>query len=78
LSAWLNAIGATSYTVRIYQCTDHGPSSGYTFGETEITDGTNVLETLQLQMTDIWTTNNNDMRGFVDSGELTNDTIHID
>jgi hypothetical protein len=78
LSAWLNAVGASSYTVRVYQCTDHGPSSGYTFGETKITDGTNVLETLQIQMTDIWTTNNSDMRGFVDSGELTNDTIHIE
>ena len=77
LSAWLNAVGAMSYTVRIYQCTDHGPNSGYTFGEIEITDGADVLETLQVQMDDVWTTNNNDMRGFVDSNELTNDTIHI-
>ena len=77
LNAWLNAVGATSYIVRIYQCTDHW-NDGSTFGDPNITDGADVLETLHIQVDDVWTTNSSDMRGFVDSGELTNDTIHIE
>jgi hypothetical protein len=77
LGDWMRAVGASSYIVRIYQCTDHW-NDGSTFGPSNITDGQNVLETLQIQMTDVWTTNNSDMRGFAESGELTSDTIHIE
>jgi hypothetical protein len=90
LNSWLASVGATAYKVRIYQNTDwsidnkDGTFSPINFLSTNITDGTNVLQTVQ--PTNEWLTEtptwwggiDRGTRGFVNSASLTVDTLVID
>jgi hypothetical protein len=72
LSAWLTSVGATGYTVRIYQNTDWANAG---FLATNLTDGTNILGSVT--PTNMWASGNG-TRAFVDSGVLTAGTLVID
>jgi hypothetical protein len=70
LGNWLTSIGATGYTIRIYQNSDwdsgHVPQAQ--FKPIDIMDGVTVLQTVQ--STNMWFTDGG-TRAFVDSGILT-------
>lgn len=78
LNSWLTSVGATGYTVRIYQNTDwdNSGASPVAFLATNLTDGTNILQSVQ--PTNNWLAANGGTRAFVDSGILTVDTLVID
>ena len=73
LSSWLTSIGATGYTVRLYQNTDWNNCS---FLTTNFTDGTNILGSVT--PTNMWAADSGGTRAFVDSGVLTAGTLVID
>jgi hypothetical protein len=75
LSNWLASVGATGYTVRLYQNTDWN-LVGVGFLTTNLTDGTNILASVT--PTNMWAAANGGTRAFVDSGALTAGTLVID
>ncbi len=71
LENWLTASGyAGAYTIRIYQNTDWGDN---TFPVIDITDGVDILETVQAPTANY--DRSNGARAFVDSGLLTADSV---
>jgi len=78
LSGWLASLNATGYTVRIYQNTDWDNTGAgpIDFLATDLTDGTNILQTVS--PTNEWRDSTGGTRAFVDSGVLANDTLVID
>jgi len=79
LTDWLGTLGASSYIVRIYHCSDHTAAQGYSWGPDEITDDSAtpvVLQTMTLDVADCWSTAT-DLRGYIDTDPLSEDTIHI-
>jgi hypothetical protein len=76
LSAWLSAVGATGYTVRVYLNTDN-PAS--TIGDTLIYDGTTtVLDTLVSTPENTWVNGTFGKHAKIDSDVLSNGTIRIE
>lgn len=71
LGDWLESIGGDNYMIRIYQNSDWDDAL---FKPIDITDGTNVLETVQ--STNMWH-NDGGTRAYVDSGILTADNLTV-
>jgi hypothetical protein len=70
LNAWLTNAGLAAYTIRIYQSTD----AGVGFTAIDINSGATTLQTVQ--ETNHWTTDGG-IRAYVDSGNLSADTITL-